>query len=156
MSYILTKGNLLDSTADVLVNAVNTVGIMGKGLTKQFADTFPEIIQPYRDQVKKPDFKVGDIAWTFTNTGKVVANVSTKAHWKMPSKLEWIKSGIYNLRSICEELSGDEVLDYLPIETVAVPPLGAGLGNLNKHDVLELMVEEFKDSPISFWLYNFE
>lgn len=154
MSYILTKGNLLDSTADVLVNTTNCVGVMGKGLAFMFKKRYPDLELWYKKQTK--GFKPGDIHFYDPGDGKLVASVATKNHWKNPSKLEWIEAGAYNLRVICEDLSGSKEIDYLPIESVAVPPMGAGLGGLNKFDVLEVLVEEFDRSNISFWLYNFE
>lgn len=152
MTYQLTQGNLLYSTADVLVNPVNCIGVMGKGLAKDFAQTFPEIIPWY----KKWSLNPGEISWAFTDNGRIVANVATKKHWKNPSQMGWIEKGVKDLKLICEDLSCDPIIDGLPIESVAVPPLGCGQGGLNKYDVLEVMVEEFNDSPISFWLYNFE
>lgn len=154
MSYILTKGNILDSTADVLVNPTNCVGVMGKGLAFTFKKKYPELEKWYKQQTK--GFTPGDVHFYDPGDGKLIANLATKNHWKNPSKLEWIEKGVFNLREICEDLSGDPVIDSLPIHTVAVPPLGAGLGGLNKYDVLELMVNEFERSNICFYLYNFE
>lgn len=154
MTYLLTQGNILDSTADVLVNTTNCVGVMGKGLAFMFKKKYPELETWYKKQT--PNMKPGDIHFYDPGDGKLIANMATKNHWKNPSKLEWIKTGAFNLREICEDLSGDPVIDGLPIHSVAVPPLGAGLGGLNKFDVLELLVEEFNDSDICFYLYNFE
>lgn len=154
MTYLLTKGNLLNSTADVLVNPTNCVGVMGKGLAFMFKKKYPELESWYKKQTT--GMKPGDVHFYDPGDGKLIASVATKNHWKNPSQLNWIKNGARNLREICEDLSNDPIIDKLPIESVAVPPLGAGLGGLNKFDVLELLVEEFDKSDISFWLYNFE
>lgn len=154
MSYTLTRGSILDSTADVLVNPTNCAGPMGKGLAAAYKLKYPGLETWYKKQIE--GFQPGDVHFYDPCDGQLIASLATKNHWKNPSKLEWIERGVHRLRDVCEDLSGDPVIDELPIHTVAVPPLGAGLGGLNKFDVLELMVDVFDTSPITFYLYNFE
>ena len=106
MTTLLTNGNILNSTADVLVNPTNCVGPMGKGLAKEYKDRWPEVEYWYKKQLN--GISPGGVHFVLTNDGKLVANVATKAHWKSPSKLDWIKTGCHNLRVICEDLSMSE------------------------------------------------
>lgn len=152
MTVTYKQGNILNSDAQVLVNPVNCVGVMGKGLAKQFADTYPEILKWY----KKWPLRPGEISPILTKDGKIIACAATKFHWKNPSKLEWIEDCAENLKLIFEDLSGDELVNGVEITKVAVPPLGAGLGGLNKKDVEEILIKTFESSKIEFELYDFK
>lgn len=118
-------GNLFDSKAEALVNTVNTVGIMGKGIALQFKKLFPNNYKIYRDICNKKDFKIGQLIVTRDQnivTGeKVIINFPTKKHWKSPSEYEYIEKGI-------EELI--KVIEKEKIKSIALPPLGSGNGGL--------------------------
>jgi len=121
-----TTGNILESSAEALVNTVNTVGVMGKGIALQFKNTFPVNFKKYRDACKKGELETGKLLVVKDNnllTGeKTIINFPTKRDWKNPSKNEYIASGLIAL------------LNYLkanPMKSIAIPALGCGNGGLD-------------------------
>ncbi len=120
-----TQGNLLDAPTEALVNTVNTVGVMGKGIALMFKEAFPANFQAYESACKQKQVKIGKMFVTEnrTFTGlRWIINFPTKKHWRQPSKLEWILEGLDDLRRFIEEQQ---------IRSIAVPPLGAGNGGLD-------------------------
>jgi O-acetyl-ADP-ribose deacetylase (regulator of RNase III) len=124
-----TTGNLLTANAEALVNTVNTVGIMGKGIALMFKEMFPENFKIYEAACKKGDVKVGHMLVTERNLlggPKWIINFPTKEHWRNPSKLTWIEEGLRDLVRIVKEKN---------IRSIALPPLGTGNGRLDWKDV---------------------
>lgn len=124
-----TKGNLLESGAEAVVNTVNTVGVMGKGIALMFKERFPENYSRYVAACKRGEIQVGHIFVTATNElsgPKWVVNFPTKQHWRSPSRIEWIIEGLQDLRNFIIERD---------VKSVAIPPLGAGNGKLNWSEV---------------------
>ncbi|MBD2785057.1 macro domain-containing protein [Xenorhabdus sp. DI] len=124
-----TKGNLLDADAEALVNTVNTVGIMGKGIALMFKERFPLNMALYKDACQSGTVKTGKVF--VTETGELAAprwivNFPTKQHWRTPSKMEWIVEGLRDLKKWIIESN---------VKSIALPPLGAGNGGLNWKDV---------------------
>lgn len=116
------KGDLFNDSAEALVNAVNTVGVMGKGLAYQFKERYPENFDKYRAACKRGDLSVGSIFLVELNQGerpRYILNFPTKAHWKGKSKIEYITEGAADLVRLVKEFG---------ISSVAVPALGSGLG----------------------------
>lgn len=136
-------GNIFDIDADVIVNPVNTVGVMGGGLALQFKNRFPKMFEHYKAKCKDGSLKIGSIDWfckeVNQNTGneKYIVNLPTKEHWKDPSKIEYIEKGI---DALIELLLKDEY-----IKTVAIPKLGCGLGGLDWNDVKKIIIKKFED-----------
>ena len=134
-------GNLLDDPADALVNTVNTVGIMGKGIALQFKRRFPAMFKDYERAAKKGELHLGSMhVWP---TGRLEAphyiiNFPTKGHWRARSKLPDIEAGLEDLRSVLLELK---------VKSVAVPPLGCGHGGLRWTQVEPLIKEALADLP---------
>lgn len=129
------KGDLLSSTAEALVNTVNTVGVMGKGIALQFKNRFPENYKVYREACKKETFKTGQVLVVREGDllhQKIIVNFPTKAHWKADSKYEFISSGLEALKVAIKENE---------IKSIAIPPLGCGNGGLEWNRV-KLMIEE--------------
>ncbi|MDR3697136.1 macro domain-containing protein [Mucilaginibacter sp.] len=145
---IYKVGNILEAKADALVNTVNTVGVMGKGIALQFKNEFPENYKEYTDAVNRKEITVGKVQIVPVNglNGvKYVVNFPTKAHWRYPSKMEWIKDGLKDLH---------EKVKALKIESIAVPPLGCGNGGLNWEDVKPIIVEALSDLEINVFVYE--
>ena len=120
-----TSGNLLESDAEAVVNTVNTVGVMGKGIALMFKENFPENYRLYADACKRKEVELGKMFVTETKAlfgPKWIINFPTKGHWRHPSKIEWIEDGLDDLR---------QVLRARNIGSVAIPPLGAGNGGLD-------------------------
>ncbi len=118
------KGNLLDAPVDALVNTVNTVGVMGKGIALMFKEAFPENFRAYEDACKREEIRVGQMFVTESSRfdgPRWIINFPSKKHWRQPSKLEWITEGLEDLRRVIVERG---------IKTIALPPLGCGNGGL--------------------------
>jgi O-acetyl-ADP-ribose deacetylase (regulator of RNase III) len=123
------QGNLLDARVEALVNTVNTVGVMGKGIALMFKEAFPRNFRAYEDACKRKEVKIGRMFVIENPTfdgPRWIINFPTKKHWRHPSKLEWIVDGLEDLRRVIQELR---------IRSIALPPLGAGNGGLDWHKV---------------------
>lgn len=128
-----TTGNLLDSDAEAVVNTVNTVGVMGKGIALMFKDAFPENFKAYDIACKSGEVEVGRMFVTRRSDfygPKWIINFPTKKHWRHPSKLEWIRDGLDDLVAVIRREN---------IRSIAIPPLGAGNGGLDWSEVRPLV-----------------
>ncbi len=135
----LTKGNILLSKAEALVNTVNTEGVMGKGIALQFKESFNENYKLYRQACDKGEVRVGKMFVTqnFNMDGaKYIINFPTKKHWRYPSKLEYVMDGLDDLKNV--------IRDY-NIKSIAMPPLGCGNGGLEWSVVKELIYSKLGD-----------
>ncbi|WP_028763031.1 type II toxin-antitoxin system antitoxin DNA ADP-ribosyl glycohydrolase DarG [Shewanella colwelliana] len=124
-----TTGNLLESDTEALVNTVNTVGVMGKGIALMFKERFSLNMSLYVKACKDKEVQTGKMFVTATNelgNPQWIVNFPTKQHWRSSSKMEWIVDGLKDLRSWI--VAND-------IKSIAIPPLGAGNGGLNWSDV---------------------
>jgi len=134
-------GNLLDADVDALVNTVNTVGVMGKGIALQFKRAYPEMFKAYEGAAKRREIAIGrmHVFPTGRLSGpKYIINFPTKTHWRARSKLADVQSGLADLVRTVSELG---------IRSIAVPPLGCGNGGLDWRDVRPLIIEAFADLP---------
>jgi len=125
MMLRFTQGNLLEADADALVNTVNTVGVMGKGIALMFKEAFPENFKAYETACKNKQVQLGRMFVTERSEfigPKLIVNFPTKGHWRYPSKLEWITAGLEDLKRVIEEKK---------IKSIALPPLGSGNGGLD-------------------------
>ena len=119
-----TQGNLLEADVEAVVNTVNTVGVMGKGIALMFREAFPENFKRYEAACKAKEVRVGHMFVTERHDlmgPRWIVNFPTKQHWRHPTKLEWVVEGLKDLRSIILEKA---------IKSIAVPPLGCGNGGL--------------------------
>lgn len=147
IQYII--GDLLESKAEALVNTVNTVGIMGKGIALQFKKAFPYNNKIYVKACKEGTFKIGQLLITEEESlyggKKIIINFPTKTDWKKPSEYSYIKKGL-------EELV--KVIKSRKIKSIAVPPLGAGNGGL-KWDNVRIIIEEYlNDIDCDIYIYQ--
>lgn len=135
------KGNILEADAEALVNTVNGVGVMGKGIALQFKKAFPKNYDAYRRAAKEGAVYPGRMLVYATGTAvnpKFIINFPTKRHWKGRSRLEDIRAGL-------QALIGD--IRRLGIRSIAVPPLGCGMGGLKWHEVKPLIQQSFEEIP---------
>ena len=142
------QGNLLDAGTEAVVNTVNTVGVMGKGIALQFRETFPDNYKAYLDAIKRGEVKIGSMLVTKTgnlNGLQYIVNFPTKEHWRNPSRIEYIEKGLVDLRKIIQDLS---------IQSIAVPPLGCGNGGLHWDDVRPLIEKHLGDLPAEILVYE--
>ena len=92
-----TQGNLLEAPAEALVNTVNEVGVMGKGIALMFREAFPVNTRVYEETAKAGDVRVGRVLVTENHAlvgPRWIINFPTKKHWRQPSKLEWVRDGL--------------------------------------------------------------
>lgn len=124
----VVQGNLLEARTEALVNTVNTVGVMGKGVALQFKRAFPENFKAYERACKANEVKLGRMHVFETDrlTPRLIINFPTKRHWRSRSKLADIEAGLEDLV---------RVIQYQEIRSIAVPPLGCGNGGLDWQDV---------------------
>jgi len=123
------QGNLFDAPVEALVNTVNTVGVMGKGIALMFKEAFPANFLAYEDACKGHQIKIGRMFVTETHAlsgPKWIINFPTKKHWRQPSKLEWITEGLDDLKRVIQQKH---------IRSIALPPLGSGNGGLDWREV---------------------
>ena len=128
------KGNLFDSKAEAIVNTVNTVGVMGKGIALQFKKNYPTNYKTYLTACKNNELKVGDLLITQEQSmfggKKYIVNFPTKKHWRQPSEYSYIEGGLIKL---VEFIKDNE------IKSIAIPPLGAGNGGLDWYKVKNII-----------------
>lgn len=137
----VARGNLLNAEVDALVNTVNCDGYMGKGIALQFKQAFPANFKAYEAACKHGEMVPGRM-FIHDNGGLVnprwIVNFPTKRHWRNKSRIEDIASGLSAL--VVE-------VQRLGIRSIAVPPLGCGLGGLNWADVRPMIEQAF--SPLT-------
>ena len=142
-------GNILNDDAMALINTVNTVGVMGKGIALQFRQAFPENYTVYRQACKKGEVQPGRMLVVPSNrltNPRYIINFPTKRHWKGKSRIEDIKSGLVDLVAF---------LQREQVQSVAIPPLGCGNGGLNWSEVRPLIVEAMAAIPsVAVHLYE--
>ncbi|NNN07234.1 MAG: macro domain-containing protein [Elusimicrobia bacterium] len=144
----IVTGNLMDADVEAVVNTVNTVGVMGKGIALQFKRAFPENFRAYERACKQGDVKLGRMFVYETRSlygPRYIVNFPTKSHWKAVSRLEDIRAGLRSLT---------ETIEKLGIKSIAVPPLGCGLGGLSWNEVrpiIENALEPFADVDVRLY-----
>ena len=123
------RGDLLTADVQALVNTVNTVGVMGRGVALQFKQAFPENYRAYKKACDEGAVRLGEM-FVFDLGGlhnpRYIINFPTKRHWRGKSRQEYIERGL-------ESLVAD--IQRLGIESIALPPLGCGLGGLDWNQV---------------------
>ncbi|KAM3099277.1 macro domain-containing protein [Phormidesmis sp. 146-12] len=137
----LSHGNLLDADVEAIVNTINCVGVMGKGLALQFKQRFPENFRQYQQACQAGEVKAGQMLIVPTGcltNPRYIINFPTKRHWKNPSRLEDIQTGLQALITEVKRLG---------IRSIAVPPLGCGNGGLNWTRVAPLIESAFAELP---------
>lgn len=124
-----TTGNLLDADVEALVNTVNTVGVMGKGIALMFKERFPANMTAYAKACKDGEVRTGRMFVTETAElmgPRWIVNFPTKQHWRAKSRMEWVVDGLSDLRRFIVERQ---------VRSIAIPPLGAGNGGLTWAEV---------------------
>ena len=142
-------GNILDSHAQALVNTVNTVGFMGKGIALQFKKAYPNNFNEYHNACKNKQIEIGKLFVTKdgnVSTGeKFIINFPTKRDWRKPSEYEYIEKGLKDLYRV--------IKDY-QIQSIATPPLGSGNGGLEWEKVKKLISQYLENIDIEILVYE--
>lgn len=137
-------GNIFDSKCSTLVNTVNCVGVMGKGIALEFRNRYPDMFSEYQMLCKAGKVKPGHPYLYRDMNGISILNFPTKDNWRSPSKFSYIDDGLNWFRESYQELG---------ITSVAFPPLGCGNGGLKWEDVGPEMYRKLKDLPIEIEIY---
>lgn len=143
-----TQGNLLEAKTEALVNTVNTVGVMGKGIALMFKERFAQNYRLYVAACKAKEVETGKMHVTATNElegPRWIVNFPTKRHWRSPSQMAWITEGLHDLRRFLIEND---------VKSVAIPPLGAGNGGLSWPEVREQIVEVLGDLDVDVLVFE--
>lgn len=142
ISYV--SGDLFQSPAQTLVNTVNTVGVMGKGIALGFKRIYPEMFKEYQRHCEQGGIDIGSL-YLYRTPHKYVLNFPTKKHWRNPSKPDYIEAG---LRAFVRSY------EKMKIRSIAFPPLGCGNGELDfEGTVRPIMEEHLRDIPIPVFIY---
>jgi O-acetyl-ADP-ribose deacetylase (regulator of RNase III)/uncharacterized protein YwgA len=142
-------GNLLESDAEALVNTVNTVGVMGKGIALQFKNTFPNNFRVYQKICKNKELQVGKLLITEEESlllgKKIIINFPTKTNWRLPSEYSYIEDGLIDLIQQIEERK---------IKSIAIPPLGSGNGGLDWNQVKNILEKHLSNINCDIYIYE--
>ncbi len=143
------KGNILESSAQALVNTVNTVGVMGKGIALQFKKAFPNNYKLYYEACKKNKIDIGKLFVTIDSNvlsgEKIIINFPTKTDWRKTSEYEYIEKGLDNLI---------EIIYQYNIKSIAIPPLGSGNGGLEWEKVKKIINAKLENINIDIYVYE--
>ncbi|MED1713461.1 macro domain-containing protein [Bacillus paralicheniformis] len=138
------KQDIFESPAQVLVNTVNTVGVMGKGIAKKFKQIYPEMFDQYQYFCENKTLDVGKL-WIYKSDHKWILNFPTKKHWRSPSKIEYIEMGLKKFVETYEEKG---------INSISFPLLGCGNGGLDwETEVQPLMEHYLRPLPIEVYIH---
>ena len=142
ITYI--DGDIFQSPANVLVNTVNTKGVMGKGIARRFKQIYPEMFNFYRDICVQQEFDIGQLL-LYRTPHKWILNFPTKKHWRSPSRLEYIEAGLHKFSDVYAELG---------ITSIAFPALGCGNGGLDFELQVKPHMEKYLQKvPIPTYIY---
>ncbi|ELP32509.1 type II toxin-antitoxin system antitoxin DNA ADP-ribosyl glycohydrolase DarG [Rhodopirellula baltica] len=145
----ITRGDILQADAEALVNTVNCVGVMGRGIAAQFKKKFEANFKAYKKACDQGELKLGTVLVHDREqllNPRYVINFPTKDHWRAKSKIEDVRTGLISLV--------DEVRQR-KIKSIAIPPLGCGLGGLRWSQVRPMIEEAFADlSDVDVLLYE--
>lgn len=145
MPLIYRRTSIFDSPAQTLVNTVNCVGVMGKGLAKEFKSREPAMFRAYKKLCDENRLEPG-LLWLWRGKNSWVLNFPTKKHWRSPSKLEWIDAGLSKFVDNYKALG---------VKEISFPRLGCGNGDLNWDEVKPLMESYLSDLSIPVFIHDF-
>ncbi len=144
----LRKGNIFNTKAQTIVNTINCVGVMGKGIALVFKLRYPKMFDLYKEYCKSKLIGIGKL-WLYK--GEInepwVLNFPTKFHWKYPSKMEYIEKGLQKLVDTYKDKG---------ITSIAFPLLGTHNGGLDKGEVLALMQRYLNQCDIPIEIYEYD
>lgn len=136
----------MDSPAHTLVNTVNCVGVMGKGIAKAFRERYPAMFAPYKRLCDEKLLEPGKL-WLWQGEDHSVLNFPTKIHWRHPSKIEWVELGLKKFVDSYEARG---------ITSISFPRLGCGNGGLDWAEVQPLMERYLAPLPIDIFIHDYE
>ena len=144
----IINGNIFNTKAQTIVNTVNCVGVMGKGIALVFKLRYPAMFDIYQDFCKQGLIGIGKL-WIYKGDARDpwVLNFPTKTHWKLPSEYEYIEKGLQKFVETYKEKG---------ITSIAFPLLGANNGGLDGKKVEELMISYLSQCDIPIEIYHYD
>lgn len=147
MSVIVKTGNIWNTKCSVLVNTVNCEGVMGAGIALEARLRYPEMYQAYKTHCQNGLLTIGKL-WLYTKSKPYwILNFPTKTRWKLPSKIEYLESG---LNKFCE------IYEKKQIDSIAFPILGASHGGLSETLVIDIMTRFLDNLKINVEIYRYD
>lgn len=148
MGIEIIKGNIFNTKAQTIVNTINCVGVMGKGIALVYKLRYPKMFDLYSEYCKSKLIGIGKL-WLYKGEPKApwVLNFPTKFHWKYPSKMEYIEKGLQKFVETYKDKG---------ITSIAFPMLGTHNGGLNKDEVLSLMQHYLSQCDIPIEIYDYD
>ena len=152
MPIVYKNGDMFSTPAEAVVNTVNCVGVMGKGVALQFKNRWPENFKAYKTACKQKNVRPGkmfvhDNGDMFEASNfRYLINFPTKDHWRSKSKIEFIEDGLKDFVA---------VLEYYNIKSVTLPPLGCGNGGLDWNDVRPLIENALAEASLTRNIFIF-
>ena len=142
------KGNIFNSKFQTIVNTVNCVGVMGKGIALVHKLRYPSMHDEYKEHCKNKLIKIGSL-WLYTKQKNApwILSFPTKIHWKYPSKIEWIEKGLQKFV---------ETYKKKGITSIAFPLLGTHNGGLDTNEVKKLMNDYLRECDIDIEIYDYD
>lgn len=137
------EGDIFNSPAQTIVNTVNTVGVMGKGIALSYKKRYPKMFEDYRKACEKHQLQIGKLMLCYAPDHWILL-FPTKKNWRNPSKLEYIEEG---LRKFANNYAAKR------ITSIAFPKLGCGNGELAWENVKPVMEQYLKPLPITIYIY---
>ena len=137
-----TDSTVFNTNADCIVNTINCVSFMGKGLALEFALRYPELEKIYKEECNNNKIHTGCVYFYEINGQKII-NFPTKYHFKYPSKIEWIEQGLKYFVNNYKKWG---------IKSIAFPLLGTSNGGLNQKEVEEIMVKYLSTIDIDVYI----
>jgi len=143
---IYHRTSIWDSPAQTVVNTVNCVGVMGKGIAAEFRRLYPDMYDEYRNICARRVLEPGKL-WLWKAADRWILNFPTKRHWRNPSRLEWIEAGLQKFVAEYERRG---------ITEISFPRLGCGNGGLNWDVVRPMMDAYLSELPITVYVHDHE
>jgi len=146
MSVQVISGNIFTSDCQTIVNTINCVGVMGAGIALEYRLRYPEM---YKKYIKLCDEKKIDLGllWIYKSLDKWVLNFPTKKHWKYPSKVEYLHSGLKKFIDTYQARN---------IKSIAFPLLGSDKGGIPQNESLDIMMSYFEKVSIDVEVYKYD
>lgn len=148
MAITCIRGNIFNTKCQTIVNTVNCVGVMGKGIAFVHRLRYPQMYEEYKEHCNNKLIKVGSL-WLYTKQENApwILNFPTKKHWKYPSKMEWIEQGLQKFVDAYENKG---------ITSIAFPLLGTHNGGLDPKQVKKVMIDFLGNCNIEIEIYDYD
>lgn len=148
MGINFINGNIFNSKCQTVVNTVNCVGVMGKGIAQVYKLRYPTMFEEYKEYCRRKLIKPG-ILWLYNKHENApwILNFPTKFHWKYSSKIEWIEAGLVKFVESYEKKG---------IKSIAFPLLGTHNGGLDTQEVKKLMNKHLSKCSIEIEIYDYD